>query len=383
MQGMSGAPGTDPRTRQGPEAAPLSLIRDAKRLADLEFTDLVIRTDDGDTIGSVKGVPGCETRLLNVTSNPALQLEIAELVSKLLDKGGRTGSLPAIRHTHNGVTYRASHAEAVTGKAWFLRRIPPVVPTFEELHVPRFISRYLLAPESNHGLVLFCGAQSSGKTTMASALIAERLNMEGGGHAVTFEAPAELPLNGQYGDFGQCIQTEIESEEDLPKWITRAHTYGAPNIIFIGEVKTGTAAVEALRVAMGSDGQLVVATIHGFSVEAALQRLLNWGREKEGENASVNLSVALAAIFRLSLDPAPEGRRRLNVPEFLVVPRDAKSGVGIRTKIREGRLNQLKEDLSRQRTNVFYYGEEYLLDFAGGNSATGGETRGADAPFAA
>ena len=61
-----------------------------------------------------------------------------------------------------------------------------------------------------------------------------------------------------------------------------------PDIIYIGEIRNKYAASEALRVSLGSDDQIVVATIHGLDVPAALDRLATFAREIDGEVATSN-----------------------------------------------------------------------------------------------
>ena len=108
--------------------------------------------------------------------------------------------------------------------SWFLRRLPEKTPSLSDLGLPPSsapIIEYLTHPRA-HGLILFAGAQNSGKTTFGSSLVKARLEMFGG-HCVTFESPAEMPLRGKHGKAGLCIQTEVDREEDLPAAIRRAH----------------------------------------------------------------------------------------------------------------------------------------------------------------
>jgi twitching motility protein PilT len=199
------------------------------------------------------------------------------------------------------------------------------------------------------GLVIFSGAQSSGKTTTASSYTKERLVMFGG-HGVTFENPVEQPLNGLCGTHGWCFQTEISGEEELAAHIEMAHRLSAPNIIFIGEIRTRHAAVEALRIALGSDQQLVVVTVHGLDVASALERLVTWAREIDGENACQNLAASLLAVVHQRIAEV-NGKRLLHTPEFLLVPFTEESKA-IRAKVREKRFGALGEDMLKQRNRI-------------------------------
>lgn len=328
-------------------------------LKDIPFSDLIL----ADGRGTLKGVPGLGPRL-KVVDEPNIAAALKELPYQLQEKMLNRNEMSAIRIEFQGMLFRACFAEDVTSRTWFLRRISDHVPDMEELGIPAHILKFLVAPNRNRGLFLFTGAQSSGKTTLASSLIATRLRIFGG-HCVTFESPAEMPLHGQYGDFGRCIQTEIDSESDLPLRIMRAHTYGSPDIIYIGEIKTAVSAIEALRVALGSNNQMVVATVHGTSLEAALQRLLNWSKETEGDNAALNLSMSLSAVVHLSLNNTGDGGKKLEIPQFLLIPFKGDFSDQIRARLKTGQLSGLADEIQRQRALILRYGPDMFLSDQG------------------
>jgi twitching motility protein PilT len=108
-------------------------------------------------------------------------------------------------------------------------------------------------------------------------------------------------------------------------------------------------------VALGSNQQLVVATIHGLNACAALDRLLTWAREIDGDIARHNLGQSLIGIVHqeLSFEKESEDRRaRLTVKEFLLLSFDPHSEA-VRAKLREGNLH-LTEHILEQRNRVFY-----------------------------
>ena len=324
-------------------------------LKEIPFSDLIL----SDGRGMLKGVPGFGSRLMNI-DDPEILSALGNLPNELQDKMLQRKQMAAIRHEFQGILFRVCYADDVTSRAWFLRRIAERVPDLEELGVPEHILKYMLSPKRNRGLYLFTGAQTSGKTTLASSLIATRLKLYGG-LCVTFESPAEMPLHGQYGDFGRCIQTEIDTEDELPNRIMRAHTYASPDIIFIGEIKTAVSAVEALRIALGSNNQMVVATVHGISLEAALQRLLNWSRENEGDNAALNLSMSLSAVVHMALTQSEDGGKKLDLPQFLLIPFKGDFSDQVRARLKTGQLTGLADDIQRQRALILRYGPDLFL----------------------
>ena len=334
-------------------------------LAQLMYSDLMILPDG---TARLKGCPATGQQLVPLPKD--CEDEVKDLPNRLADAvlakrqidpatGLRTES-GTIRFFHKGVHYRVADIQDVdAGRTWFLRRLAERVPDLTQLGLPPYLCEWLLLEEQRQGLDLVAGAQASGKTTTASALVAGRLSRHGG-HGVTFENPAELPLGGNWGEHGYCFQTEIQGEHELPEQIKRAHRYASPNIIFIGEILTKYAALEALRVALGSKQQLVVATIHGLDVIAALDRLINWAQEFDGANACENLANSLLAIILQDLEGDPKWQ---NVAQYLLLPfstsQDAESAMrvkGIRAKLRERQFTSLHDDMRELRNRIADHG---------------------------
>lgn len=326
-------------------------------LSDLEFSDLLILPDGS---ARLKGCP-CTGQQLIPVPDECLS-EVCQLPRRLTDAFLSTRQLDpvsglrmartTIRFQHDGVNYRVADFENIDGgRTWFLRRLPVQVPPLSSLGLPPYLCEWLLQPEQRYGLFLVAGAQASGKTTTASAFVAARLQ-KFGGHAVTFENPAELPLGGTWGDHGYCFQTQIAGEHELAAHIERAHLYASPNLIFIGEIHTKHAAIEALRVALGSRQQLVVATIHGFGVEAALERLINWAQEVEGANACDNLANSLLCIVLQDLEAKEDLQK---IPQYLLLP-FKESSKGVRAKLRERQIHGLAEEMRSQRAKIADHG---------------------------
>lgn len=335
-------------------------------LADLKFSDLIILPEGN---FKLKGCPETKQQLVSLPKE--LLSEVEELPNLLTqavlskqhidpETGLRIESC-TMRFAHKGVNYRVADIQDVFGRrTWFLRRLAASVPSLKELGLPQYLIEWLLQKEQCQGLVLIAGAQASGKTTTASSLVACRLEQHGG-HGVTFENPAELPLSGKWGDHGYCFQTEILGEHELSEHIKRAHRYASPNIIFIGEILTKHAARESLRVALGSKQQLVIATIHGLNVVAAIERLLNWAQEFDGLNACENFANSLLAIIFQDLECE---EKLQNVPQYLLLPfphkeqdkTNAMRITGIRAKLKELQLKTLHEDMRELRNRIGNHG---------------------------
>jgi twitching motility protein PilT len=317
------------------------------KLKDLQFSDIILHSDGSATL---KGMPGFDQRMVAVSPEHDDEVRaLLELVTKQFEGKANDARL---RIQHGGIIYRAVTLDDVNQKVFFLRRLAEVVPEFQKLGLtPVLVELMLSESHFNKGLLLIAGAQGAGKTTTAASFIQERLSLYGG-HAVSFENPVEMPLSGSHGDFGRCYQTEVNSEEELGKHIKGSHCLCSPNIIYIGEIGSKYAASESLRVALGSNLQLVVATIHGFSVVAALERLLDLAKEIDSDIARRNLSQTLVGIIQVGLVNKPGSQDRIiSALEFLLVP-FLDSTLSIRSNLAEANFKPFEGYINTQRNRA-------------------------------
>lgn len=171
------------------------------------------------------------------------------------------------------IRFRVNVQPTVKGIHYCMRRINGKIPSLKEQGYPKELIAALLNPR-RRGLVLFSGEMGMGKTSAAAATISEWLKANGG-HAITLEDPPEYNLMGVHvGEkrSGYCMQKHIQNHkmaEEIPT-LMRA---GAPEIIFLGEIRNAEVAREVVLAA--SNGHLVFSTIHGKGIDGALNRLLS------------------------------------------------------------------------------------------------------------
>lgn len=243
-------------------------------------------------------------------------------------------------------TYRVSILESISETVFVLRRFPSFVPDFEDLGMSSgYISR-LLSPGIS-GLVMIAGAYGQGKTTTASALVKKRLEMFGG-VAVTIEDPPEMPLDGEHQD-GVCYQTWVD-EKGFAQSCKNAARW-APHIIFMGEIRDGEAANEALRAAM--NGRLVLCTFHAENVIVAMERLYSMAataNNGSAEDITSMMSHSLYAVINQKLvfaeGSTSVGRNKTLKTEalFMREPNDT----SVRSLIRNRNFPQLSSEITRQ-----------------------------------
>lgn len=306
-----------------------------ERLSALEFSDLVIaRGNRGALRMYLKGVPGAPRD--GLVRLPETVYADAHRLLEAVDAQEKSD----FRVIYDDVPYRGTRERSVDNEAFYLRRLPVRVPPLARQITSGSLRERLLGIQ--RGLVVVSGQMGSGKTTTASALIAERLR-KFGGHAITMENPPELPLEGTYQTperpdiVGECFQYELGADEDFGDRARAALRDSAPNILFFGELRSPLATQEAISA--GISGHLVIATIHGGDIEETLRRLLDLGRTTFGEPMAL-LANALAACVHLKMTPPG-----IQATSLMVEPPD---DVTVRAHIREGKLHNLRTVIERQ-----------------------------------
>jgi len=134
----------------------------------------------------------------------------------------------------------------------------------------------------NHGLVLVCGPQASGKTTTLYAILKSLNSLDK--NIVTIEDPVELQLEG-------INQVTVKPGIGLTFAAgMRSILLQDPNVIMIGEIRGYDTMDMAVKSALS--GHLVFSALKAPTVSAALSRLLQMGVEPYLINSSL---VCLAA----------------------------------------------------------------------------------------
>lgn len=310
---------------------------DAPHLRDLDFTDLYVSESGAANIRNLTGEQG---PLVEVPEGAIGDL--GKLHQMVCAQGQTLHEFPL---DFDGVRYRVSKIDGQDGVWYAMRRLIYPIPRFSGMGIQRTVYQELgrLGQKPSRGLILVAGPTGNGKTTTASSLLAEYL-IHYGDLAVTIEDPPELRLEGQHGRFGKCIQTTV-SEGDFSRSLRATLRYG-PRYIFLGEIRDPGAASEALRAAIS--GHVVIATIHGGSIEEAITSVLKLvSSTLDLELARQMLSDGLAAVLyqELKIIRTTDGQteRRPSI-KTLFVSGDA----GLRAKIRAGEVHKIATEIEAQ-----------------------------------
>lgn len=239
------------------------------------------------------------------------------------------------------VAYRITVMEKGDGLLEFsLRKSSASLRKFAELGLAPNAVRTVMDPGLT-GLVLIVGASGSGKTSTALSLVVERLRRFGGvGRMI--EQPIEARVEGRHGE-GRCSQIEVRREEDFDRELRLVLRTNA-KLIMLGEIRTGAAARTAALA--GVNGHLIISTLHAKSVADAIERFASMaGGELNNARDLVASGLSLVIHQEFALAAA---RPRL-VTTALSLLDDARQGSTVRSKIREGRISAVTQEIETQQ----------------------------------
>lgn len=287
------------------------------------------------------GVPGT---LDPIKAPDECQSELDDLRT-VCEEGSAGASRDEFAIRHNDTAYRVSVMRSMNDTVFVLRRFPRHVPAISELGIHSDYIQSLLQPKLS-GLVIVAGAYGQGKTTTASAIIASRLE-KFGGVAITIEDPPEMPLEGLHGE-GVCYQTWVEQGGFGEA--TRKAARWAPSMIFLGEVRDGETAAEALRASI--NGRLVICTTHADTVPMAIERIYSLANGVAGNSDDTSSLMANGLLCVLTQRLEGDEQKRIKT-EFLWVD---KENTGVRNTVRLRRFDQVSSEVTLQLNRLLANG---------------------------
>lgn len=306
------------------------------RLSDYQFTDICFNGEEKDIF-----LRGCIDSNLPLRPPPEnLMEDCSILMSRVIQRGKKDKEFFI---DYDDVRYRVARADTIEGTYFALRRAIHPVPELGSIGLNDNVVRYLRhIGKVGSGLILLSGETGQGKTTTICSMLIDFLT-NFGDIAVTIEDPPELKLHGKHGDSGYCWQTQVK-DGDFGASIKQTMRYN-PRYILLGEIRSAGEASEALRAAI--NGHLVLTSIHAGSVQEAINALLKKiaGREPLDLARSV-LADGLASVVQQKL---VRQKDRMHLRSQFIFTGNSSS---VRTKIREGKVEQLSSDIENQANRV-------------------------------
>jgi Tfp pilus assembly pilus retraction ATPase PilT len=240
----------------------------------------------------------------------------------------------------DGIRVRVVKTKSSDGSAEYcFRRLPMKIPELEDLNYEMDFLEEAIHWGQRKGLVLTIGETGSGKTTLIMSLLQHWTDTIGGVF-LTIEDPVEFRLP-KHGHGFRTIQWEVTTKEEWPVYVNNCLRY-APNIILCGEIRTPETAEAVLNLA--NSGHMVIASVHGSSNVAGLQRLIQTAQASDlGESASAVLAEAFTGSVHQQI---VQGRP---IVEFLATTRNPKETDPLREYIRKGEMKMIPGIIERQR----------------------------------
>jgi twitching motility protein PilT len=191
-----------------------------------------------------------------------------------------------------------------------MRVISDVLPTFEQLNLPRAIMQ---ATRVDAGLIIVCGAPESGRSTTIASLV-NHLNTTATSrrHCVLIEQPIEYLHKSQKWSM---TQREVGSDTDSFEAGVRAAILQDADAIVIGGMEA-PAVIEAAFRAVEA-GRLVIGRMAAPDATAAIRNLLQRMESEDQQSARLRIAEALHAVIAQKLIPRQNGGRRVLATQLL------------------------------------------------------------------
>ncbi len=207
-----------------------------------------------------------------------------------------------------------------------LRLIPNVIPSLEQLGLPKIVNKFTEFPR---GLVLVTGPTGSGKSTSLASII-HKINFEQSKHIITIEDPIEY---AHVSKKSIIVQREVHYDTYSFSAALRSALREDPDVVLIGEMRDLETISNAVTIA--ETGHLVFATLHTNSASQSVDRMIDVFPPHQQSQIRAQLSNILMAICSQRLVPTIGGGRIAAAEILIATP-------AVRNIIREGKSHQLE-----------------------------------------
>lgn len=206
-----------------------------------------------------------------------------------------------------------------------LRLIPTVIPTMEELHLPKTLGKLTKLMQ---GFILVTGPTGHGKSTTIAAMI-NQINEERNTHIVTIEDPIEYVYPSR-----KSLIAQREMHLDTFSWdiALRSALREDPDVLLIGEMRDYETIEAAINIA--ETGHLVFASLHTNSASQTIDRIVGVFPETQQQQVRIQLASVIEAVISQRLVPSIDGERYPATEIMMATP-------AVRNVIREGKAHLL------------------------------------------
>ncbi|GAC1623235.1 MAG: PilT/PilU family type 4a pilus ATPase [Candidatus Acidiferrum sp.] len=189
-----------------------------------------------------------------------------------------------------------------------MRVIPDIIPTFEDLKLPKTLEEI---GGVRNGIVLVTGPTGSGKSSTLAAVI-DKMNGEKAIHILTIEDPIEFLHRHKKATIHQ---RELHSDTPTFSLALRAALRQAPKVILVGEMRDR----ETMEIALEASetGHLVLSTLHTIDAAKTVERIVGAFPMEDQQGIRNRLSKAFRFILSQRLLPRKDGAGRIAIIEIL------------------------------------------------------------------
>jgi twitching motility protein PilT len=211
--------------------------------------------------------------------------------------------------TADGFRYRVNVLQQRGCMGVVMRLIPPNVPPFERLNLPR---KVLDLADEERGLLLVTGITGSGKSTTLAAMV-DYINASRAVHIVTIEDPIEYAFKDRRSVINQ---REIGFDTTSFARALRASLRQDPDVILVGEMRDLETTEIALTAA--ETGHLVLSTLHTVDAVETINRIVSIYPPHQQDQARLQLCSVIKGVVSQRLVPRADGMGMVPAVEILV-----------------------------------------------------------------
>jgi twitching motility protein PilT len=211
--------------------------------------------------------------------------------------------------TADGFRYRVNVMQQRGFVGIVMRLIPPNVPPFERLNLPR---KVLGLADEERGLVLVTGITGSGKSTTLAAMV-DYINATRAVHIITIEDPIEYAFKDRRSVINQ---REVGFDTTSFSRALRASLRQDPDVILVGEMRDLETTEIALTAA--ETGHLVLSTLHTVDAVETINRIVSIYPPHQQGQARLQLCGVIKGVISQRLVPRADGMGMVPAVEILV-----------------------------------------------------------------
>src|SRR6185436_9276500 len=253
--------------------------------------------------------------LRTVRDVPPLSREVVKefaysmMNDRLRDVFERTWDVDVAYSTQDGARYRVNVFQQRGNVGLVLRLIPPEVPPFEKLNLPR---KLLELAEEERGLVLVTGITGSGKSTTLAAMV-DYINAMRACHIVTVEDPVEYAFRDRKSVINQ---REVGFDTTSFAKALRAALRQDPDVVLVGEMRD----LETVEIALtaAETGHLVLSTLHTVDAVETVNRIVSMYPPHQQAQARLQLCTAMKGVISQRLVVRADGKGMVPAVEIMV-----------------------------------------------------------------